>query len=183
MKGCMTRECAYSYSFQSIGSLLWKNSCWCLSIAFDSANNNKELYVHVQIRGLLRDTTESFYVLSVRMKKLHTDLKIFYKARKLFLTIMGKKREEKVIEIETDRANSMMKKISGAATRLERIMLGGVYQLWCGAHQLEFAVRNAYEFIVKKFQEPLYDLISCSKQPVNLKADMRTVCPKMYGTR
>lgn len=85
------------------------------------------------------------------MREHHTGLNIFNEFCKLFWAVVEQKRKNKFIGIAIDCAASKTKKVFGAVTGIELILLGDVYLVWCGANQLNLATNSAYEGIVGTF--------------------------------
>ena len=78
----------------------------------------------------------------------------------------------------------MVGRVRGAVTRIEQICANPIYRVWCEAHQLDLAVHDAFDAIMRSsFQAPLHALIGHLRRQVNLKAEMQTLCLTVANTR
>lgn len=78
----------------------------------------------------------------------------------------------------------MTGRISGVATRFQNVAKRGFIRIWCGAHQLDLVLQDAYcELANETFYTQLTSLISYLRRQQNLISDMRTKAPKVSDTR
>ena len=98
--------------------------------------------------------------------------------------VIGNNWMDKMIGISTDGAASMVGRVSGAVTRIERYLKPSVYRVWCGALQLDLAFQNAFEVSLRRTFHPiLHSLIAYLRRPVNFKSSIGSFCPKEATTR
>lgn len=169
---------------QTISEFICDPRCWAFSIALDAGTNHGESYVDVRARFCAGSKLHNFHLLAIPLRTRHTGENMCDIVSRLLNALGGSESMRKVVGISSDGAASMVGRINGAVTRLERLMPSGVYRVWCGAHQLDLAVQDAFESTLKaQFQDPLHSLISYLRRQVNLKAEMGTVCPTVSTTR
>jgi hypothetical protein len=116
---------------------------WAFSIGLDGGNNAGTAYLAVCIRCYYNHNIQNFHLLAIPMREKHTGEYQFDLVVSA-LNILCPAWKFKLIGIATDGASSMTGWLSGTCTRLDRECYSSLYQIWCGAHQLDLVMKKAF---------------------------------------
>ena len=177
-------QCLTAISLQYISELISSDDVWGYSIAFDAGSNHGDSFVDVRVRFYKRGKIHNFHLLAIPLRVRHTGENMALSVVRLLEGMLGGDWSDKMVGNSSDGAASMVGRVSGAVTRIEGMVTHSLYRVWCGAHQLDLAVQDAFSNSMKSiFQEPLHALISYLRRQTNLKQQMGTVCPTVSTTR
>lgn len=177
-------QCVTAISLQYISNCLLHDYVWGYSVAFDAGNNHGDAYIDVRIRFYDGEKLQNVHALAIPLRSRHTGENMAMCVARLLEALIGNGWTDKLVGLSSDGAASMVGRISGAVTRLEKMVPHPVYRVWCGAHQLDLAVQDAFVSSLKiSFQGPLHSLISYLRRQTNLKQSMGSVCPTVSTTR
>ena len=171
-------------SLQYISSIINSSLVWGYSVAFDAGSNHGDSYLDVRARFFNGVKILNVHILAIPLRARHTGENMALAVARLFESLLGNDWTNKLVGLSSDGAASMVGRISGAVTRLESMVSHSLYRVWCGAHQLDLAVQDAFSTHLKtSFQDPLHSLIGYLRRQTNLKQQMGTVCPTVATTR
>ena len=134
--------------------------------------------MHLDNAGII-----NLHLLAIPVYDRHTGLVIFEVASKA-LDVLCPSWRDIIIGVSTDGERKMTGRVSGAATRFQNISKAGFIKIWCGAHQLDLVLQDAYcHFGNELFYGNLTASIGYLRRQQNLVKDMRSQAPKVADTR
>eukprot|EP00126_Sphaerothecum_destruens_P012273 Sdes_comp20995_c0_seq5m19729 len=125
----------------------------------------------------------NFHLLGFPIYQNHSADVLFNSCKKL-LDVLCPAWERLIVGITTDGERKMTGKVSGVATRFQRVSEQGFIRVWCAAHQLDLVLQAVYRnFAEESFYFQLTGLISYLRRQQNLISAMRSQVPKVADTR
>lgn len=173
---------ACAVNLQKIYDLLDK--AWTFSIALDMSTHMSTSYLDIRIRlHLNKHGILNVHILAVPVYERHTAEVIFDTSSKALDALCPSWRDT-IIGISTDGERKMTGRITGVATRFQKVAKDGFIRIWCGAHQLDIVLQSAYKNLGDKlFYQQLTTLISYLRRQQNFVADLKSKAPKVADTR
>jgi len=125
----------------------------------------------------------NLHLLAIPVYDRHTGLVIFEVASKA-LDVLCPSWRDMIIGISTDGERKMTGRVSGATTLFQNVSRPGFIKIWCGAHQLDLVLQDAYcHFGNELFYGNLTASIGYFRRQQNLVKDMRYQAPMVADTR
>jgi hypothetical protein len=155
---------------------------WAFSIAIDAGNNAGTAYLDLRMRCYFRSTMQNVRLVAIPMRERHTG-DYQYDLIVAALDVAPEWRYQ-LIGVATYGASAMTGCIQGMCTRLERECHTPIFQIWCGAHQLDLVIKKAFNRLCSdKFLTTLTAATGHLRRQPNLQVEMKSICPTFVSTR
>ncbi|KAG7363603.1 hypothetical protein IV203_026964 [Nitzschia inconspicua] len=160
---------------------IFKN-IWAFAIALDAGNNAGTAYLDLRMRCYFKGALQNLHVLAIPMREHHTG-EYQYDLVVETMNVLAPDWRHQLIGITTDGASTMTECIQGIRTRLANECHGNIFQVWCGAYQLDLVVKKAFnQLISDKFLITLTGVTGHLRRQQNLIQDMKSICPTLVTT-
>lgn len=156
---------------------------WTFSIAIDMSTHMSTSYLDIRIRFEHGGRLYNFHVLALPFSDRHTAAAIFDATSKA-LDVMCPDWKSVLLSISTDGERKMTGQVKGVATQFLSVTKPGFIRVWCGLHQLDLVMQDAFKTIMNsEFYAFLVGLIGYLRRQQNLIAQMKTKVPLLADTR
>ena len=168
-------------SLEMISELM--RQAWTFSIGVDASTDSfGNSMLDVRIRIPILDDICNLHLLAIPMYESHSGESMFSLLNNC-MTALDENWTSKVIGITTDGAASMTGTRSGLVSRLQSVTSPGLYRIWCGAHQLDLALKKSLKWLPDGFMDTLNTMISHMRRQQNLIASMKCKSPYYITVR
>eukprot|EP00171_Calliarthron_tuberculosum_P008699 IDg8699t1 len=144
----------------------------------NTATHQSVSYLDLRVRVFMphHESIESHHLIALLMRDRHTSVVIFEMIAK-FSDILAPEWRMQLLFISTDGARNMTGLHQGVVTRLCEAALEHIYEIWCGAHQLDLVMEHVLCVVLKdSFYSTLTGFIS-----QKIVADMGSTRPKLVN--
>jgi len=141
-------------------------------------------YLDIRIRLHLENAgIVNLHLLAIPAFDRHTGQVTFEVASKA-LDVLCESWRDMLIGISTDGEKKTTGRVSGVAARFQQVCRPRFIRIWCGAHQLDIVLQDAYTHFGKEtFYIKLTAALGYLGRQQNLVKDMRSQAPKVADTR
>jgi hypothetical protein len=168
-------------NLQKISEML--ASSWTFSIAMDMSTHLSTSYLDIRIRLFSGGAIQNLHLLAIPMFCSHTAEQIFVHATRA-LDVLCPQWRDLIVSITTDGERKMTGRVSGVATRFERVAKPGFFRIWCGLHQLDLVLQAFFKNLIdEQFYSHMTSLISYLRRQQSLIKEMKTIAKKIADTR
>jgi len=133
---------------------------WAYSVGLDASTNSFGVsMLDLRIRIPVNEDIHNFHMLAVPMFAKHFGEEMF-KLLSNSLSALDSDWKMKIVGITTDGAASMTGVRKGIVSRIQAVAAKGLIQVWCGAHQLDLALKKTLGRLPEPFLTMLTTMIA-----------------------
>ncbi|KAF4045730.1 hypothetical protein GN244_ATG01902 [Phytophthora infestans] len=135
-------------------------------------------YLDTRIRVYYNDNIMNFYLMAIPMHESHTGEAI------QVLEVLCPHWRDVMLGITTDGERKMTGVNKGLSTRFQKVCRSGFMRVWCGLHQLDLALQNAFKAAMNdRFFGYMMQTIAYLRRQGTLIRQMDTTAPLLQDTR
>jgi hypothetical protein len=150
---------------------------WSYSVSLDASTDSfgvsmLDLRICIPVNGDIHN----FHMLAVPMFVGHSGEEMF-KLLSDSLSALDPDWKMKIVGITTDGAASMTGVRKGIVSRIQTVAAKGLIRIWCGAHQLDLALKKALGRLPEAFLTTLTTMIAYLRRQQKLISKMKSKSP------
>ncbi len=156
---------------------------WAYSIGLDASTNSFGVsMLDLRIRIPVNGDIHNFHMLAIPMFAKHSGEEMF-KLLSDSLSALDHDWKIKIVGITIDGAASMTGVRKGIVSRIQAVAAKGFIRVWCGAHQLDLALKKALGRLPKAFLTTLTTMIAYLRRQQKLISEMKSKNPYYITVR
>ncbi len=156
---------------------------WAYSVGLDVSTNSFGVsMLDFRICIPMNGDIHNFHMLSVPMFAEHSEEEMF-KLLSDSLSALDPNWKMKIVGITTDGAASMTGVGKRIVYRIQAVTAKGLIQVWCGAHQVDLAIKKALGRLPEAFLTTLTTMIAYLQRQQKLISEMKSKSPYYITVR
>ncbi len=116
---------------------------WAFSIGLDAGNNACSSYCDIRMWCFFKGNLQNLHLLAIPIWEQHTG-EYQYNLVVSLLDVLAPNWRHELIGTAMDGASTMTGCIQGTCTHLSNECHSRIFQIWCGAHQLDLVMKRAF---------------------------------------
>jgi hypothetical protein len=156
---------------------------WAYLIGLDASTDSFGVsMLDLRIRILVNGDFHNFHMLAIPMFVEHSGEEMF-KLLSDSLSALDPDWKMKIVGITIDGAASMTGVRKGIVSRIQAVAAKGLIRVWCGAHQLDLALKKALDRFPETFLTTLTTMIAYLRRQQKLISKMKSKSPYYITVR
>jgi hypothetical protein len=171
----------YALSLKMLSEIMCAS--WAYSVGLDVSTNSFGVsMLDFRICIPMNGDIHNFHMLSVPMFAEHSEEEMF-KLLSDSLSALDPNWKMKIVGITTDGAASMTGVGKRIVYRIQAVTAKGLIQVWCGAHQVDLAIKKALGRLPEAFLTTLTTMIAYLQRQQKLISEMKSKSPYYITVR